>query len=137
MGMIRLRDPVYEERLVSKMIKPALVADKCDSCGKVFEMREFCNEEGRARLKGTFDRSAVDEATGKGLGNIFWATVCSFQCAHRVFNGGWRDIEGWTAYVKADACLARAEVCITSRVDDEAALIKRWSSDSGSGGSDV
>lgn len=123
---IKLRDPVEVTREVKVQARPALHADKCDGCGLVFRMLEFCNEQGRAELRGTFDRCPDDE-NGRGMGNMFRATVCSFACAHRVFTeDGWKKIDEYLSYVKAGATLARAEVVITSTLITEGQIVQAW-----------
>ena len=107
-------------------VKEALWADVCDNCGKVFVMKEFCNERNRARLNGTFDSCATDPKTGKGLGNMFSATICSFACADALMNGGWKKLKEYKPYVDVDAVLARGEVTITSDVKTQEQLIEEW-----------
>jgi hypothetical protein len=92
-------------------------------------MEEFCNERGRAALMGTFafNGRVLDPESGKDLGNTFHATICSLLCAHNIFaGGGWRNLEHYAPFVKADALLARAEVCVTAYVLDEKKAIKEW-----------
>lgn len=125
---IKLEDAVTEARTVEVEIKPALYADVCDGCGRIFRMREFCGERGRAELRGTFDKRATDPETGKGLGNTYHARVCSFKCAHTLFaEGGWRRDPRYGPFAAVDVRLARAELCVTAGVDDEAAIRREWS----------
>ena len=120
----KLEDAVMEKREIEVEVEPALYGTVCDSCGRVFHMKAYCNDRGLARLSGIFDmHNVVDPATGKGLGNIFAADVCSLACAHELFaNGGWRKLSQYKPYVNADAKLVRVEVCVTSMVLDEEAI---------------
>lgn len=126
MARIKLKDPVEATREVKFQTRPMLCADKCDGCGLVFQMVEFCNEQGRARLRGTFDTCPNDE-NGRGMGNGFEAIVCSFACAHRVFaEEGWKSIEEYEPFARAGATLARGELTITARVRTRDEIIKAW-----------
>ncbi len=126
MARIKLKDPVKATRKVEVTTRPALYADKCDGCGRVFEMIEFCGEQGRARLRGTFNICPNDD-DGRGMGNMFEAVVCSFACAHRVFaDDGWKKIDAYEPFVKAGATLARGEVTVTACVRTQAEIVKAW-----------
>lgn len=125
---IKLEDAVHTEKLMPVQIRPALFASQCDACRKVFHMKPFCNDGRLGELEGTFEKCPDDPETGRGLGNGFYATACSFACAHELFaNGGWRKIARYKPYVDADIQLVRAELKITSFVRDEAQLRKEWS----------
>ena len=126
MARIKLKDPVEVTREVKVTTRPTLYADKCDGCGLVFEMIEFCAEQNRARLRGTFDMCPNDD-DGRGMGNMFEAVVCSFVCAHAVFaEGGWKKIKAYKPFVKAGATLARGEVTITARTRTQGEIVKAW-----------
>lgn len=124
--MIKLENAVMVEKIMTVESRPALYASKCSSCGKIFRMLEWCNERCRGVIDGTFDEGAVDPETGKGMGNIFTVEVCSFACAHEIFTGGWRRIQEYKPFADADIALARAELTITFKVDDEAAIRAKW-----------
>lgn len=126
MSGIRLRGQVTKRVRRTVVTKDALYASICDCCGKVFQMGELCNEEGRAELRGTFDCCATDPDTGKGLGNGFTATVCSFTCAQKLWDGKWRKLKEYKPYVDVDATLARGKVVLTSDFKEKDELIKEW-----------
>ncbi len=123
---VTLRKAVTGRKRITYTKKAELRALKCDSCGKVFEMKPFCNDSNLANLHGTFDTCATNPATGKGDGNMFNATVCSFACAHKLMNGGWKKLEGYKHYVDAGATLARGECTISVFVRNEKELIADW-----------
>lgn len=127
--MIKIADEVREDRVVSVLVRKDLYAHKCHGCGKLFGMKPFANDEQLAVLRGTFAEGVNDPDTGRGLGNMFRAEVCSFQCAHEVFaNGGWRSIQEYKPYADADIPLVRGELRITSLLQSEEALKKEWES---------
>jgi hypothetical protein len=112
MSKVRLAAPVTAKRTKREVVKPALDADKCDGCGDVFVMKEFCNDGGLGTLEGTFE-DTPDEFTGNG----FSATVCSFKCAHKVFaDGGWKKIPEYKKHAKAGCTLARGKLTVTRYV---------------------
>ena len=78
MATIKLKDKVTSKKTVTVEKKPELRANVCDSCGKIFQMKEYCNDQNLAQLRGTFDDCAYSK-DGRGLGNMFFATVCSFN----------------------------------------------------------
>lgn len=124
---VQLEEEVTAQRLCKVRVRPTLYASKCDACGKVFKMKPYCNDEGLAYLKGTFQHCATDPETKKGMGNGFSATVCSFKCAHEVFaNGGWRKMPEYKPYADADIKLIRCELKITSFVLDEQEIREEW-----------
>ncbi len=126
MSRIQLRPAIVAQRTIEVETKPALWADKCDVCGAVFRMGEFCGEQHRGLLRGTFDRCAEDE-NGRGLNNMFEATVCSFACAHKIFaEGTWRALVKYAPFVKACAELARVELCLTQPMLTEAEIAEAW-----------
>jgi hypothetical protein len=123
---IKLEEEVVAQKTLPVLVRPALHALKCDGCGEVFDMKEFCNDTGLGQLGGTFEKCAEDE-TGRGLGNTFSATVCSFQCAHEVFaNGGWRKMPHYKPFADADIRLVRAKLQITAYVLDEGQIRTAW-----------
>lgn len=123
---IKLKDAVKGKKTVSFDKKPALYASVCDGCGKVHEMKPFCNDNDLGRLRGTFDTYDVRGDDGKGLGNMFSAIVCSFKCADVLMKGGWKKMKEYKPYAIANANLVRCEVKITSYVVGEDELIKEW-----------
>lgn len=111
---------------VEREIKPALWADKCHGCGLVFHMEPYSGyRQFLAEVHGIFDECGVDEE-GRGLGNMFSATVCSFACADRIMKGGWRDMPDYKPFADIDATLVRAECHVTSLVKDQQQLIRDW-----------
>lgn len=119
-----IADAILVERTVKVIAHPAVYASKCDSCGRVFDMKPFCNDTRLGELDGTFDKSADDPETGRGLGNIFSAMVCSFACADAIFGKrGWVDMEEYRPFVDAGAELVRAELKLTSYVIGRAELL--------------
>jgi len=122
---IKLRNKLTKRVRVTKTVKEALYATVCDNCGKVHQMREFCNDDYLGKLRGTFDRCANDR-NGRGLGNGFSCYVCSFACAHEIMTGGWKRLKDYKPFVKVDATLARAELKITSYVVGEDDLTAEW-----------
>lgn len=123
---IKLAERVTTPKLVDIVVRPNLYADKCDGCGKVFRIDEYCNDKDLARLSGTFKQCAKD-ADNRGMGNGFSAHVCSFKCAHEVFeNGGWRKMGQYKPFADADIRLVRAELKITVYRKDEAEIRREW-----------
>lgn len=108
--------------------RPALYASECSACGRLFRMDDRAKDITPAHLKGIFDRCAEDE-DGRGLGNVFSATACSFACADVLFSGGWRKMEQYQPYVKVGAILERTSVTITTHVKTESDLIAEWESE--------
>jgi len=126
MATIKLKEKVTSKKTVTVEKKPELRASVCDSCGKIFQMKEFCNDQNLAELRGTFDDIAFGK-DGRGLGNMFFATVCSFQCAHDIMNGGWKKMKEYQPYVMRKSInLVRCELSITSYVKNEDEIISDW-----------
>lgn len=125
MATKELRKAVKGRKTVSFDKKPQLRGTICDGCGLVHKMEEFCNDTNLGILSGTFDRSATDR-DGRGLGNMFTATVCSFDCADKVMKGKWKDLKDYKPYVLAKANLVRCSVQVTSFIKTENELIKEW-----------
>jgi hypothetical protein len=120
---VKLEDEVRKKRPV--VVREALWAERCDACQKVFGMGEVCNEQGRAHLRGIFDK--VPRIDGRTQGNGFSATVCSLLCAHKLFaEGGWRNMEEYKMYADIDATLLRGEAVITVHMMTEDELRKQW-----------
>lgn len=88
MAAIKLKDAIIGKKIISYDRKPALHALVCDGCGKIFQMRQFCNDNDLGRLRGTFDSFDVRGDDGRSLGNMFSAIACSFKCADDLMNGG-------------------------------------------------
>lgn len=126
MAGIKLKDAVKGKKTVAFDKKPALYASVCDGCGKVFAMKQFCNDANLGRLEGTFDSYNVQDDDGRGLGNQFSAIVCSFKCADVVMVGGWKKMGQYKPYARAKANLVRCELKITSYVVGKENLIKEW-----------
>lgn len=123
--MRKLRDEVTGIARVTYTKRPALYASECSACGKLFRMDNHVRGITPAHLEGIFDRCAEDE-DGRGIGNMFSATVCSFLCVDTLFSGGWRDMEQYQPFVKADAVLERVSVTITAHIKTEQDLIREW-----------
>jgi hypothetical protein len=126
---VKLEDEVVVEKTVRVSVRPALYVPKCDGCGKIFRMNQWNpNDEWLGELRGTFDGAACDPRDGRSMGNTFGATVCSFKCAHEVFaSGGWRKMEEYKPFADKDIPLVRAELRITSLVEDEKRAREEWS----------
>lgn len=123
MSRVELRPAVVEERKVQMTTKQTLYGEKCDCCGEVFVMDEFCNDRNLALLHGTFDKSP------DGEGNGFECTCCSFQCAYKLFElEGWKKLSDWQHFVEVGAKLVRAELQVTVFKLDEKAAVDRWTS---------
>lgn len=122
---VKLKDGKKGKKQITYTKKDDLYAQQCDCCGKIFDMIEFCNDKQLAYMSGTFDRGAAD-SNGKGLGNMFSATICSFKCADTIFNGGWKEMKGYKPYKKEGATLVRASLKITSNVIEEDDIVENW-----------
>ena len=121
-----IKSVVLETANVKYVKRPSLYAKQCDICGKIFHMDKYCNDSlTPGELQGTFDECANDN-TGKGMGNIFHADVCSFICADKMFNGEWKKLERFAPYIKVNANLIRVSLGLTSFVKDETHLIDDW-----------
>jgi len=131
---IQLEKEVRKRKTVDLRVRPALHAFKCDGCGKVFEMDRWNpNDQELGVLHATFETAGVHvvDENGRGLGNMFRAHVCSFQCAHDIFTGGWKKMPDYKPFVENALgrvfTLARAELRITSLVRNEAEIRAEWS----------
>ena len=125
MSRIELRKAVTKRKRFTVEVKPRLCAEQCNGCGRVFGMDEYCNDKDLAHFRGTFDKCAADE-NGRGLGNMFFATACSFACAHKIFTGGWKKMKEYKPYKKIGAILARGELKITPYIKDEDEIVEEW-----------
>lgn len=120
MSRIKLCDAVNAEKTVKVQEKPELYARRCDGCEKIFEMSRWCNDTlAPGELRGTFDRSVGN--------NGFGADVCSFICAQKIFEGGWRQMSEYADFVRIGATLIRVELGLTTLVRDQAQVIAEWS----------
>jgi hypothetical protein len=127
MSKIKLEDAVTTKKTLDVQVRPALYASKCDSCGKVFHMKPFCNDRELGVVNGTFEESPTDR-DGRGIGNGFIASVCSFACAHEIFaNGGWKKMTDYAVFAKADIRLARAHLTLTPYLQTEEEVRLAWS----------
>jgi hypothetical protein len=120
MANIQLKKAVTAKKQVTYEKKPALYAKECDGCGRVFQMREFCNDHDLAELRGTFDMSSYEH------GNMFHATACTFKCADDIMNGKWKEMKEYKEFKKAGAKLGRCELKITPYIKEESELIAEW-----------
>jgi len=125
MSRVKLKDAIEGKKTVTVEKKAALYANKCDCCGKIFQMKEYCNDTDLAYLKGTFDSCATGK-DGRGLGNGFSATVCSFKCADKLMTGGWKQMKEYKPFSNEKANLVRCELRITSYVIEEKRLVELW-----------
>lgn len=127
MSRVKLEDKVTETKVIKVVVRDELYALKCDGCGTVFHMAQFCNDVGLSNLQGTFDACAVHPETRKSMGNTFLANVCSFKCAHEVFqNGGWKNIPEYKPYADQDIPLVRGSLTITTFVSGEDEIRRHW-----------
>lgn len=125
--MIKLEDRVIEKREVDVEVRPALYANRCAACQRIFVMNEFCNDGQIALLSGTFDKCANDPETGKSKGNQLSVNVCSFRCADDLFaRDGWESLPEYRPFVDVDAKLVRCMLTLTAYVDDEKTIRKKW-----------
>jgi len=117
----KIRDEVQGVKKVVYRKKPELWLDVCDGCGKLFSMQPYCNDNLEpGRVHGTFDGCYRDK------GNQFFATVCSLECAHKIFTGGWKLMREYKGYAKAGLELVRVAIGITSLVKYEDECIQEW-----------
>jgi hypothetical protein len=127
MSAVKLEDEVRETRPVEVVVRRALYAQKCDGCGRVFRMKEFCNDAGLGQLDGTFEECATEPVTDRRMGNGFSATACSFACAHDLFEGGkWKTMRAYKPFADAGIRLARAQLKLTCYRQTEAELRAEW-----------
>jgi hypothetical protein len=132
MGRVKLRDEKTRKKTIKATVKPALYALECDGCGRVFrfvgEWSSGGNHSQKHRpageLHGHFDRCAKDR-DGRGLGNMFSATVCSFGCAQHVVDN-WKKIDRYKPYAKAKAKLHRLEIHLSMFTKGEDELVQEW-----------
>ena len=126
MNSIILREKIEGEEFVTFTKKPALRALKCECCGRVFQMQPICNDQMTpSQMVGIFNMTPND-ANGRGLGNMFEATVCNFQCADTMFLYGWKELDRYQPYVQAGAELIRVQLGLTTAIVDEDELVKAW-----------
>jgi len=122
---VKICNAIKKKKTVTYDARPDLYASKCDLCKKIFGMQAYCNDKYVAALHGTFDKSAADK-DGRSMGNMFSATVCSFECADKLFKGGWKYMNEYKPYIKVNAILVRAECYLTALLQTEKELIKEW-----------
>lgn len=123
---VKLANAVTTRKVKTVLIRETLYALRCDACKKVFAGKPFCTGEDFTKMHGIFDR-CVTGADGQSFGNAFSADVCSFTCAHAIFaEDGWKKMKEYRAHVKAGARLVRAEVRLTSLVQNEEQLRREW-----------
>ncbi len=115
---IKLADEVTRQETIAVGVRPALHARKCDSCGTVFKMEPYCNDQDLGELVVTFHPTP-----GSNIGIM---DVCSFRCAHELFTGGWRKVPSLKEFVDCDAKLVRARITVTSMVLSEALIRSKW-----------
>lgn len=120
--MHKLRDEVTGTTRITYTRRPALYASACSACSKLFQM-DGPRGMTAADLEGVFDCCAED---GRGLGNIFSATACSFECAGALFNGAWHTMAQYQPWVKAGARIEQATITITAHMKTETDLIAEW-----------
>jgi hypothetical protein len=127
MGTIKLKDAIKGKKTVEIVKKPELRATVCDCCGKIYHMGGSLDDGRRiaGKLHGIFNNSAWGD-DGRGLGNMFSSSVCSFKCADEIMNGGWKKIKEYKPYVRAKAELYRCELLITTEVLTEEDLVNEW-----------
>lgn len=121
MAAIELRKKVIGMVEVEQVVKPALRALKCDSCGKIFQMRG----PAAALLQGIFNRT-VHTPQGYTCGNTFRTVVCSFHCAGEIFSGGWRKLSFYKRFAEQGAELEQVALTITTHVKYEKELLREW-----------
>ena len=93
----------------------------CDFCGEYFEMEKWCKDSDVATLHGIFDQCCP------GWGNGFSATICSFQCAHELFeNEKWKDMKKYKRFVKLKAKLVRVECYLTCLKKTSEEIVEEW-----------
>lgn len=126
--MILLKEKIIEEKTVEIVTKQALFANECSCCGKVFTMEKYCNDRlTPSNMEGTFDGgSAYIDDDGRGLGNMFSTTFCSFSCADEIFKGGWKKLEIYKPYANANAELVRIALGLTSLIKEKEELLEEW-----------
>jgi hypothetical protein len=126
MANIKLKDAIKGKKTITYVKKQDLWARKCDCCGLIFKM------EGRSQdsyppsiMHGIFSQCATGK-DGRGLGNMFEATVCSFACADKIFKGGWENMSEYIPYKKEKAHLEWTSLYMTSSIKTEEQIIKEW-----------
>jgi len=106
--MVKLRDAVTETRSMEIQIKPALWAFVCDCCGRQFMPADKAQNADNCKMWGKFTGAST---TAQGyMNNHFYARICSFECAGKLMNGGWKELEEFEPYVAQGATLAFVEV---------------------------
>ncbi len=119
------KEPSKSFRVV---VKDALMARQCASCGSFFQM------QGGERDFGTWN-ARMSGCPGR-LGNIFLLCCCSFKCAHNLEEGGWAEPvvdDSDYSFVKDEARQYAEAGCTTvhvefaiSEIQYEDDLIKEW-----------
>ena len=120
MGQVKVTEPVRVTREITYVAKDPLYMSVCDGCNKRFLMEEWCNDGELATLTAPFD------GTAERQGNMFTATCCSFICAHRIFDGGWKSMPQYDAFLQADRNLVRGSIKITTLVKGEKEAVAAW-----------
>lgn len=125
MAYIKLRDRQKGTAEVEYNIRNDLRAFRCDACGKVYRMKEWCNDpHAPGAMNGNFDMSP----SSLNLGNTFSADVCSLGCADELFKGGWKLISEYVPFADCGAALVRVSVGLTALFKDQNELIDEWES---------
>ena len=102
-------------------IKPALRATRCAACGRTYQMMKWNhNDRNVGEWFATMDRSPN--------GNMLTLPVCSFACAQKLTDGGWRDVDhpDVRMFVANDASPARIECTMTHHVKYGEELVRAW-----------
>jgi hypothetical protein len=118
MGNKKIRKKVTRQVKIAHTVRPDLYLTVCDVCKKRYQIMTATTFEG------TFDQCVFDRH-GRGMGNSFYADVCSLECGAAIAKGGWKNLKRYKPFVKAGAVFTKVEVKI-GRTIDEATAIQQW-----------
>ena len=108
--------------------KGVLRARKCAGCGRVYQMSSW-----NANDRNVGEWFATMEPPHGQNGNMLSFDVCSFGCAQKLTEGGWREVSKGLGrinlakdFVEIDARPGRIECTITHRVKYVDELVEEW-----------
>lgn len=122
MARVTLQEAITKEVVSEVTVKEALICTQCDSCGTNYKMEQGNNSS----LPGYMIFTFADRSNPNKLYTVA-ADVCSFDCASKLFNNGWKALPDFAAVLAADATLLRANLTINLNVLQESDIVAAWS----------
>jgi hypothetical protein len=121
MSNVKLKDAITVNKTIKHEVRPALIAMKCDNCGKIFGMPRTKNGHGKpGRVSGMFSE------WHKNHGNIFMADACSFACVNDLFNGNWRKMDRYKGFGRRKRVYLLTVEAEMAPIIEQDELIAEW-----------